>query len=1104
MRFRIITLLLFFALGKAFSQGNSIYQIAPQPVCWTTDEGRDSNLIAYWIFSPTQPRPKVVSYLVADGSQIVVSGGTLQNGFCCCNSNQDTIGITINGDTLILVQNGNTYTYIGGGGDDDWRWVDPGAQENMYEAIYRMGKASIFTEDTTHAFRVDSTFHFRTDGGKAVFDWSRGDSLFSLVTWLFRAPGGGTGQTQNDKNSITIARTNPTSTRTTVGKIMFAAPFGVGDSLRLAAQIDVLDEEGGGATSNTSINFWTRQLGESFIRNTMTLEGNGRLELDRYFLFSDGVPANFLGYDVTDKDVKRHPISGTPQANFVPGINATNTGLEWKDPSTFGPTAVNIYNSDGSIPAAVNRVVTVPTDGNVSFVRGNYTLGYQTTGLGSAGTGQGWASKFSTSATNFAEVWAGTQISVRSGFRTRSSSTQNLFEATNALAYFESRNTGTNNGSSFQATTTEALMSYFASGSSVRGFSVNSSNIFAYETSSGNFVTYPSLRPGVNSFWRYNTDGTGQYVNAASIGATDLTFSGSSSPVTLNSSTGTDVTLTAGSGVTFSQAGNNLTISSTGGGGSTDLGVSGTSSPLTVTSSTGTDITLTAGTNVTLTGSGGNNATIASADANLAFSGSSSPVSLTSSTGTDVSIVAGTNVTLSQAGNALTINSISDGNGIYGGSGTVANGTSAALAGTFTMATPGGDGLHLNLPGGHVLGSLAGNRLSVNPSLNLFAIGNPAGGTNAVFRVLNQDGDYFQILPQSGLSSWTWRPPTDAGNANEVLINLGGGVSTWGPVPGSTTDLTFSGGASPVTLNSSTGTDVTLTAGSGVSFSQAGNNLTISSTGGGGSTDLGISGTSSPLTVTSSTGTDITLTAGTNVTLTGSGGNNATIASADANLAFSGSSSPVSLTSSTGTDVSIVAGTNVTLSQAGNALTINAGNTDLGVTGTSSPLTVTSSTGSDITLTAGTNVTLTGSGGNNVTISSAGGTTDLTFSGSASPVTLNSSSGTDVTLTAGTGIEFSQAGNNLTVNASDAIAAIKGKGTGTTDASSFISVSISGLTSTSVCVCSGQVTTGPVVIYCTPEYLGENDVLKISVRDPTTGSPVGAGTFASFNYICYK
>ncbi|NUN99081.1 MAG: hypothetical protein HUU01_00545, partial [Saprospiraceae bacterium] len=572
------------------------------------------------------------------------------------------------------------------GGDDDWRWVDPGADRTMYEAVYRMGKASIFTQDTTYGFQADSTFRFRTNGGAAIFEWVRGNLKVPEKTWLFRAPGGGTGASQDDQNSITIARTNPTTTRTTIGKIRFAAPFGVGDSLRVGAIIDALDEEGGGATSNVSLNFYTRQLGESFIRNTMTIEGNGRLELDRYNLFSDGVPANFLGYDVTDKDVKRHPISGTPQANFVPGINATNTGLEWKDPSTFGPTAVNIYNSDGSIPAAVNRVVTVPTDGNVSFVRGNYTLGYQTTGLGAGTTGQGWASKFSTSATNFAEVWAGTQVSPRAGIRTIASTTRNVFEATNALAFFESRNTGTNNGAGFQATSTDALMQYFAAGTSLRGLNVNSSNIFAYETSTLNFVTYPSVRPGANSFWRYNSDGTGQYIAESAIGATNLTFSGASSPVTLNSSTGTDVTLTAGTNVSFSQASNNLTINATG-----------------------------------------------------------------------------------------------DGNGIYGGSGTVANGTSASLLGTFTMSTPGGNGLHLNQAGSHILGDVAGNRLVVSPAINLFTFGSITSGTDVNIRLINQEGDFVGLRPPPSLTSYTFVFPDngDGAVAGQVVTSLGGGATTF-------------------------------------------------------------------------------------------------------------------------------------------------------------------------------------------------------------------------------------------------------------------------------------------------------------------------------------
>jgi hypothetical protein len=43
-------------------------------------------------------------------------------------------------------------------------------------------------------------------------------------------------------------------------------------------------------------------------------------------------------------------------------------------------------------------------------------------------------------------------------------------------------------------------------------------------------------------------------------GGTDLTFSGASSPVTLNSSTGTDVTFTAGTGISLAATGTNTTI----------------------------------------------------------------------------------------------------------------------------------------------------------------------------------------------------------------------------------------------------------------------------------------------------------------------------------------------------------------------------------------------------------------------------------------------------------------------------------------------------------------------------------------------------------------
>ena len=50
-------------------------------------------------------------------------------------------------------------------------------------------------------------------------------------------------------------------------------------------------------------------------------------------------------------------------------------------------------------------------------------------------------------------------------------------------------------------------------------------------------------------------------------GATDLTFTGASSPYTLASSTGTDVTISAGTNVTLTRTGNDLEIASSGGSG---------------------------------------------------------------------------------------------------------------------------------------------------------------------------------------------------------------------------------------------------------------------------------------------------------------------------------------------------------------------------------------------------------------------------------------------------------------------------------------------------------------------------------------------------------
>lgn len=79
----------------------------------------------------------------------------------------------------------------------------------------------------------------------------------------------------------------------------------------------------------------------------------------------------------------------------------------------------------------------------------------------------------------------------------------------------------------------------------------------------GNHKFDLSTVPTNGQTWVWNNLTEHWEPGSAGGGATNLTFTGASSPITLNSDTGTDVTFTAGTGISLSQAGNNLTIAST-------------------------------------------------------------------------------------------------------------------------------------------------------------------------------------------------------------------------------------------------------------------------------------------------------------------------------------------------------------------------------------------------------------------------------------------------------------------------------------------------------------------------------------------------------------
>lgn len=188
---------------------------------------------------------------------------------------------------------------------------------------------------------------------------------------------------------------------------------------------------------------------------------------------------------------------------------------------------------------------------------------------------------------------------------------------------------------------------------------------------------------------------------------------------------------TAGQTYLWDVADNRFEIGTPGGASPTDLSFTGSASPVTLNSSTGTDVTLTAGTNTTFSQTA-NNLTINAAGTNLGFSitGGGTGARITSSTGSLLDIEDNGNIAFADLGGVLGISATGDGNGIYGGSGTVPNGTGATLLGTFSIVNAGGAGLYLNQgTNTHFLGQTAGTRFLVAPTLNQVEL--YGDGTNA-------------------------------------------------------------------------------------------------------------------------------------------------------------------------------------------------------------------------------------------------------------------------------------------------------------------------------------------------------------------------------------
>jgi len=312
--------LLLVCLPLASAMAQTRYSVEKIPLCWTVGS-TDSSITKVVLISSASDQMVTIGYYNADGDDVTVSGGTLQYGYCGTGGG-------------------------GGGGDDDWRWY--GAVETYAKPLYRIGKTNIFVTtaaDTTHGFRVDSTFQFRMYGGTNIFDWQVGGGTGTDYTphagLFYRAPNTfesslvGAGQ-----NNLTIgAADNSISDRDRIGALIFAGknPAGTG-GYRPGAMITAFaDVPGGGGwtsdSSATSLNFYITRPNQNTLTNVFTMQRDGRFEMDRYQFFEDGVPERLLGFDDGTDDATVHTIAGTAGANSLLGLNSTGSGMEWKNAS---------------------------------------------------------------------------------------------------------------------------------------------------------------------------------------------------------------------------------------------------------------------------------------------------------------------------------------------------------------------------------------------------------------------------------------------------------------------------------------------------------------------------------------------------------------------------------------------------------------------------------------------------------------------------------------------------------------------------------------------------------------------------------------------------
>lgn len=175
----------------------------------------------------------------------------------------------------------------------------------------------------------------------------------------------------------------------------------------------------------------------------------------------------------------------------------------------------NIYNSNGTIASSTNRVVSM-SGASLLFDRDNYDFGYYTD-LASTGTGIGWGLKY-VSGSNLSQVYNGTISGLQAnGIYTQSASYRAGVYNTLTSSSLSTVSVSTSDGAGVTSAIGGITAGYLTAGSYTTGLQFLNGSVKAFNTNTTTTLDYPVSRPGAASFWRYNADGTGQYVAVSTL-----------------------------------------------------------------------------------------------------------------------------------------------------------------------------------------------------------------------------------------------------------------------------------------------------------------------------------------------------------------------------------------------------------------------------------------------------------------------------------------------------------------------------------------------------------------------------------------------------------